>query len=332
MVANKKSFFSGEPNALHSRVMKKLVGLLFLVAMLPQSVTLAQDAADSKVMRTADDKAVQTSSLVEVERTPTNIIRLDAGYVFASDLNNDGNFGEQDVLGTGFEFSHRFLLSGKFYLRAGVVYNRFDFGDSFAPVPDQLFSIAGLLGLEYMVGKDVGAFLQVQPGFYTESDIGSSSFDIPITAGRVFILQPDRLYLFVGVNVAFLRGEYPVLPLAGLVWKPTPQWQVYAVVPEPRITYSFNRNLDVFVGGQLVGGSFRTDRDDNISPHKLSNAQVDYSEYRAGLGIDFHPRKELSITLGGGYAFERRINFDRAGEEWKADGAPYVRAAFRAEF
>ncbi len=311
-------------NVLHSRRMNKLARLLLVLVATSLSVAVAQDAAHKQM--------VQTSTVAEVERTPTEIFRLDGSYVFESDLHNDGNFGPQDALQTGIEYSHRFLLGGRIYLRAGLAYNRFDFGESVAPVPDQLFSIAGILGLEYLVGRDVGAFLQFRPGYYTEDHIGASSFDVPITAGRVFILQPDRLYLFIGANAAFLRGEYPVLPLAGVVWKPSEQWNVYAVVPEPRITYSPNKKLDFWIGGQLVGGSFRTDRDNNIVPRKLSNAQVDYSEYRAGLGIEYHPREEFSILVGGGYAFQRRINFERAGEQWKADGAPYVRVALQAEF
>ena len=85
-----------------------------------------------------------------------------------------------------------------------------------------------------MVGNDVGAFICVQPGFYTENDFRQESFDYPITFGRIFVLK-DRLYLFAGVNMAFLRGEYPVLPLAGLIWRPSQEWLVSAVVPEPRV-------------------------------------------------------------------------------------------------
>ncbi len=53
------------------------------------------------------------------------------------------------------------------------------------------------------------------PGFYTENDFDSASFDVPITLGRVFVLQPDRLYVFAGANAAFLRGRWPVIPIAG---------------------------------------------------------------------------------------------------------------------
>lgn len=303
--------------------MKKSATLLFLVTILSLSVALGQEAFKETRTIASNDN---------FERTSLDLIHLESSYVFESDLHNHGSFGDQDALQNSISYSHRFLLNGKIYLRIGFSYERFDFSSTSAPVPNHLQSLAGLIALEYMVGNDVGAFISVQPGFYTENEFREDSFDYPITLGRVFVLQPDKLYFFVGVNAAFLRGEYPILPLAGLVWKPSTIWNLYAVVPEPRVTYSPNKNLSFWAGGQLVGSSFRTDRNDGIVPHKLSNAQVDYSEYRAGLGVEFHPSDRISVNVGGGYSLLRRVNFERAGEEFKADPAPYVRVGLRAEF
>ncbi|MGI9087179.1 MAG: hypothetical protein ACR2HH_05480 [Chthoniobacterales bacterium] len=303
--------------------MKKNIALTFLATALACAPAFAQDAfKDSKEIRTAPIE----------QKTAIDLFHFDSSYVFESSLDNPGGYGKQDALQTGFEYSHRFLLGGKLYLRAGFAYERFDFSSTSAPVPNHLQSIAGVIGVDYMVGNDVGAFIQVRPGFYTENTFDEDSFDFPITLGRIFILQPDKLYLFIGANAAFLRGEYPVLPLAGLVYRPNTQWNIYAVLPEPRVTYSLNKKLDLYVGGQLIGGSYRTDRNDGIVPHKLSNAQVDYSEYRGGVGLEYHPCEAVSLNLGGGYSFLRRVNFDRAGQEYDADPAPYVRASFRAEF
>lgn len=303
--------------------MKKTVGLLCLATISLASVALAQEAY----------KETRTVASAAEARPALDIFSADASYVFESKLHDHGvNFGDQDAFSGSLEYSHRFFLAGKIYLRAGFSYQRFEFGNTFAPVPDHLQSIAGLVKLEYLVGNDVGAFLEFRPGFYTEDHIGISSFDVPITGGRVFVLQPEKLFLFVGANVAFLRGEYPILPVAGLVWRPNKQWTVNAIVPEPRLIYSPNDRLSFWLGGQLTGGSYRTDRDNTIFPVKLRNAAVDYSEYRAGVGIEFHPTNAVSLNVGGGYVFTRRFNFERADEEFKADGAPYLRAALHAEF
>ena len=268
------------------------------------------------------------------EKTALDLFNLDASYVFESrlSLNDNNRFGDQDAFQFSVDYAHRFHLTGHIYLRAGVAYNRFDFGESGAPVPDQLQSLAGIVGFDYMVGNDVGAFLQVRPGFYTVDNFDSDTFDAPITLARIWILQDEKLYLFTGVNVAFLRGEYPVLPLVGLIWYPCDQWKIYAVVPEPRIVYSPNERLGIWVGGQLTGGSFRTPHSDTIFPRRLSGAQLDYSEYRAGAGFDFHLTHAATLSIAGGYAIERRFNFERAGTDFETDPAPYARVSFNAEF
>jgi hypothetical protein len=98
------------------------------------------------------------------------------------------------------------------------------------------------------------------------------------------------------------------------------------------VVYSPNENFDLWVGGQLTGGSFRTDRDDNIVPSRLDGAQVDYSEYRGGVGFTWRASRDIALDVGGGYAFQRRFNFERAGFEFQTDPAPYVRVALRAQF
>jgi hypothetical protein len=183
-----------------------------------------------------------------------------------------------------------------------------------------------------MHNNDVGAFLQLRPGFYTQDDFDDASFDVPITLGRIWVLQPDRLYLFTGATASFLRGRFPVIPIAGLIWEPNDQWKVLAMLPEPRVIYSPNNKFDIWAGGELTGGSFRTDRNNAIVPSRLNGAQVDYSEYRVGGGFIYSPCENVSIDLGGGYAIQRQFDFHRADVKYKADGAPYLRLEFKAKF
>ena len=261
-----------------------------------------------------------------------DIIEIESSYVFESDLHRNGSFGEQWAAENSFAYGRRFLLSGHLYLHLGVEYDRFDFGGTGAPVPDHLQSVAAIIGVDYMHNDDVGAFIQVKPGIYTQNDFDSAAFDAPITLGRIWVLQDDKLYLFTGLNAAFLRGRFPVLPIAGLIWMPNDQWKVVGMLPEPRVIYSPNDKWDFWAGGEFSGGSFRTDRNNTIFPAQLNGAQVDYSEYRAGGGLIYSPRDNISLDLGGGYAIEREFDFHRAGLKYKADGAPYLRLEFKAKF
>jgi hypothetical protein len=301
--------------------MKKLSVLLAAVALTFAFTSLRAGSVETRFI--ADR---------ETEKTPVDLFSLETSYVFESKLSNDENFGDQSAWEFEGEYSHRFHLTGRWYLRAGFNYNRFEFSNSGAPVPDHLQSVAALISLDYMVGADRGAFLEIRPGFYGEDDFREDSFDIPITVARAWVLKPEKIFLITGVNVAFLRGEYPVLPVVGLVWHMSDQWLLYGVVPEPRLVYMPNKKLDLWVGGQITGGSFRTDRNDAIVPHKLSNAQVDYSDYRAGVGFVWHATDSVDLDFGGGYSIQRRFHFDRAGEDYTSDPAPYVKVSLKAEF
>jgi hypothetical protein len=276
----------------------------------------------------------EVESIVEEKPAAVSrdIVEIESSYVFGSDLHRGGSFGDQDAIQNSFSYAHRILLNGHLYLHLGIDYNRFDFSATGAPVPHHLQSVAGVIGIDFMHDNDVGAFIQVKPGFYTENDFGSASFDAPITLGRIFVLQPDHLYLFAGVNASFLRGKLPVLPLAGLIWMPNDNWKVLGILPEPRVIYSPNDKVDFWAGGELIGGSFRTDRNSAILPAKLNGAEVDYAEYRVGGGFIYSPCNNVSIDLGGGYSIRREFDFHRADIRYKVDGAPYLRVEFKAKF
>jgi hypothetical protein len=274
---------------------------------------------------------------IKTEFVPTDVFEIETSYVFESDLNHGGSFGKQDAVQNSIEWGHRIQLAGNLYLRTGFAYSRFDFGHTSAlPIPDHLQSAALLLGVDYMHGKNIGAFFQIKPGFYFENDAGRDSFDMPITAGRIFVLRDDQLYMFVGANASFLRGGFPVIPIAGLIWSPNEQWHVMAMLPEPRIVYSPNKQWDIWAGGEIVGSSFKLDQHSEFAnvPHvaKLSGAQVDYQEYRVGVGVIYSPMDNISFDLGAGMDLERAFKFHRAGENYRTDPAPYLRLKMTAKF
>lgn len=281
----------------------------------------------------SEDQSTYTAkTTVETEKVTLDLFQTQSDFVFESDLNHGGSFGSQYAAHNAFEYAHRFLLTGNLYLRAGLGAERFDFGNTSAPVPVHLQSYYGVVGFDYMSGNDIGAFLWVKPGFYTEEHIGISSFDAPITVGRIFVLQPDRLYVLVGAQAAFLRGGYPVIPFAGIIYKPSDKLTVMGTLPSPRIIYAPNDKLDVWLGGEVVGGSFRTDSHDDLPQRKLSNAQVDYEDYRAGVGFAYSPCDAISVGFGAGYSIERGFKFHRAGENYRTDPAPYVKLEIKAAF
>jgi hypothetical protein len=302
--------------------MKRFAALLVLPLLLTQ---LARAGNYSGETVAQDDKTV-----------PRDIAEIESSYVFESDLNHGGSFGKQDELENQIGYAHRFHLNGNLYLRAGFEYKRFDFGRTSAPVPLHLQSGAAVISIDYMHGKDIGALLQIQPGIYTENNIDLDSFDCPITLARFWVLQPDKLYILTGARAAFLRGGFPVIPLVGVVWYPSEKIKLMGILPDPKLIYSVNPQLDLWIGGEIAGGAFRTDHHDEFRNirhvAKLSGTQVDYSDYRAGVGLTYTPLSQVEINLGGGYAIQRSFNFHRAGEYYRTDPAPYLQVEIKAKF
>jgi hypothetical protein len=282
-----------------------------------------------------EPQVVTTTETPVPQPVPLDIVTTETAYIFESDLNHGGSMGKQDELHDAIEYGHRFLLSGNWYFHFGAYYERFDFGNTRAPVPVHLQAGAAVIGIDYMHGDQLGAFIQLKPGFYTEEHLGSASFDCPITIGRFWVLQPDRLYFLTGVTASFLSGGFPVIPLVGLVWVPSEQWRLMAVPPEPRLIYSVNKSLDLWLGGEFAGGSFRTDHHDDLRGTrlaKLSGAQVDFADYRAGLGLTYSPTDKIDVDLSGGYSIQRHFAFHRAGENYRTDPSPYVELEIKAKF
>lgn len=279
-----------------------------------------------------------TQATAELHPVPIDYFESESAYVFSSDFTNTSHdYGSQDAWQNDFEYAHRFLISGNWYVRAGVSYDRWDFGSSNAPLPVHLQTAQAVLGIDYMHGDQVGAFIQIRPGIYTEEHINSGAFDCPILIGRFWVIQPDKFFILTGARASFLSAQFPVVPLVGIVWVFSDQWRLMGVPPEPRLIYTVNKKLDLWVGGEFAGNAFRMDHHDEFVSQggkiaKLSNAVVDYTDIRAGGGITYSPTDQIDIDLAAGCSVQRDFNFNRANQSFRTDPAPYVSVEIKAKF
>ncbi|HEX8309696.1 MAG TPA: DUF6268 family outer membrane beta-barrel protein [Chthoniobacteraceae bacterium] len=268
---------------------------------------------------------------------PRLTFHASSSYVFESDFERGKN-ASGDALNTDIGFGYRIPLGiewpntecGQWYLRLGARYSRFDFDNAGSlDLPNTLQGIAGVIALEYLVRGEIAVLLETRPGVYFEHDIDSEDFDAPTNLAVAFPIT-DNFYGVVGATAARFRS-YPILPVIGFLWRVNPQWTVRAIVPDPRIIYSPSENLSFFVGGELAGGGFRVDGDQNRQSN-LRNAVVTYSEYRAQAGVTWRVER-TELELSGGYAFQRKFDYYRAEEGYATDeGAPFVKFEVRTAF
>ena len=282
--------------------------------------------------------AIAGTATFEAQPAPTpedensrELFSYETTYTFRSDF-KESKLGSGDSLYDDFSYDHRFLITGKWYLRAGVEYERFDFGNSDNGLPNHLQGIYGHLAYEYVVKDHAGAGIEIDPGVYFENRITGDAFDIP---GKVFVsfpLKKDKIFAVIGVGWGIY--QHPVVaPGGGIIWLFSDQLRLEGVFPKPALVYQPNDAWQFRVLGDLFFQSYRTD--DVITPEKklqLHNAVVEYSEIRAGAQAKYSGFKPFAIIAGAGCTLLRDFDFFRADQSKRTEPAPYVRLSIEAKF
>ncbi len=282
--------------------------------------------------------AVAGTPTFEAQPSPTpaeanslNLFDYEMDYTFNSNFFDvNGNFGHGNS--HDFSYAHRFLITGKWYFRAGVEYERFDFDGTDNGLPDHLQTVHALLALEYVVHDHAGAGIEIDPGLFFQNDVHGNDFDIPAKAFVTFPLKKDKIFGVIGVGFAINQNPI-VAPGGGLIWLFTDKFRLEGVFPKPALVYNPSDDWEFRLFGNLFYESYRTD--DVITPERklqVHNAWVQYSEDRAGLQVGYSGFKPFEITAGGGVTVRRDFDFFRAEASAKTRPAPFVKVEIEAKF
>jgi hypothetical protein len=267
------------------------------------------------------------------DQNSTDLFFTDTAYTLQSSFKNDrGKLGDGDSLYNDFSYDHRFLITGNWYFRTGVEYERFDFGGTNNGLPDHLQAAYGHVIFEYVVRDHTAAGIELDPGVYFQDKITGDSFDIP---GKIFVtfpLKKDKIFGVLGLGAGLYQNP-PVAPGGGLIWLFTDKFRLEGVFPKPALVYDVTNDLEVRLQGNLYYESYRTDN--VVTPEKklqLHNAVVQYNEDRAGLQVKYEGIKPFRIIASAGYTFLREFDFFRAHTRAKSDPAPFFELSVDARF
>lgn len=273
-------------------------------------------------MALGDEKQVLRSPPRErQDQAPLWSVDLNSDYTLGSKIMKSASLGSQAVYHYQIEALRNIHLFEKYYLQLGVVSERFDFSRSDSLYPSSITSVAGDVALSYWTGDDFYPLLKLEPGiYYTRDHIALDSFDIPIRAVAGFKIR-EKVHLVLGVNADPFEEDWAI-PICGFNWEVNDQYNLRAVFPDPRFSYTPDKKLEFFVAADLVGGGYRNGP---TYDRRTSNALLDYSEYRAGSGVNYTPRKGLSFEMTAGWSIERRFDYFRAGPDDASKSAPYFK-------
>ncbi len=137
-------------------------------------------------------------------------------------------------------------------------------------------------------------------GFQWHLFAGPAHVDVP---PRVYdFLLASNLELVFGVDYID-REDVRILPVGGLILRPTDTIRLQLVFPRPRIDLALNQTHRLYVSGELGGGEWAIRRD--IS---LVNDLFTYSDLRIAIGLEGTEATDVS-GFEIAWIFNRQIEF-----------------------
>ncbi len=246
---------------------------------------------------------------------------LNSTYTFGSRIQKAANLGSQAEYRYELQVLRNFRISGDYYLQLGADYERFDFSRANSIFPYSFTSLSGEILFSYWSGDSFYPVIELEPGiYYTRDHVTRNSFDFPIRLTPGFKLA-ENLYVIFGCSIDVYSNPI-IFPIGGFNWKINDLFNFRAVFPRPRLSFTPNDKLEIYLGGELIGDSYRNGP---TNDRRTNNAIIEYEEERAGLGVSYTLRKGIDLEAIAGWTFERTYDYIRAGPIYRSKGAPYLR-------
>lgn len=166
----------------------------------------------------------------------------------------------------------------------------------------------------------------VTTGYYSDFEHGDSdAFRVSGRGLAVYESSPATKWI---LGVAYLnRAGASVLPVAGVIYEPTPDVRWDLIFPRPRVAWQLPCSVPgcgdekwVYLGGDFGGGIWSIE-----DPVTLTPDVVTYRDFRVLAGYERKIIGGLSRRFEAGYVFGRELEFESATPDVMLDDTLFLR-------
>ncbi|HJQ79098.1 MAG TPA: hypothetical protein VJ828_04040 [Lacipirellulaceae bacterium] len=155
------------------------------------------------------------------------------------------------------------------------------------------------------ITESIGAELGARTGVWSDfQDVNSDSIRLLGRGLASVALTPNLDVLFGAVYLD--RIDVKLLPAGGFYYRPTPEWDMYLVFPNPKVrrfmTAIGNSKWYWYAAGEYGGGSWTVER-------QVRSDRIDYNDIRVSGGLEFETQSFIRGHIEVGYVFDREVIF-----------------------
>jgi hypothetical protein len=190
------------------------------------------------------------------------------------------------------------------------------------PMTSSTYDAGGEIRQVYNVTPRLAADIAVAPSVYT--DFMNNQPQTFRVVGRGVAMYQWSPTTQLALGATYLgRDDIKILPVAGVLWRPNPFWEVDALFPKPRVAWSFSppyvveqfsrtkyapwlgfspiQQYWLYSAGELGGNSWTTGYNNTAD-------SLTYYDLRVSVGIEQRATRGPRGRVEIGYVFDRKIS------------------------
>ena len=194
-------------------------------------------------------------------------------------------------------------------------------------VPDALYEAGVKSFWKQVVNEQFTTMVLFTPSVRSDFQSSQDAFKLFGMALLQWKLAPDKLSL-TGGAIYTGRQDFPVLPMMGLLWTPSPLWKLDIQFPSPRLSRRLMKDGDTsetwgYLAGVFGGNTWAVQRAGG------TDDQLTLRDLRLVLGVEHLLTENRGVFVETGWVFSRSMEYENTPGQIDLGDALLLRAGIQ---